>query len=85
MYTLPCTQPTAPLCDWFTTGAVHLLPTLPRTLISAYRPIKGISNLNRNLKTLMKVIIDVEKYSVNRKNMVVKVIILKVIITSNFS
>ena len=78
-------QPIAPLRDCFTPDAVHLLSTLPRTLISTYHPIKGINNVNRNLKTLMKVINDIKKYFVNRKQIVVKVIILKVIITSNFS
>ena len=67
MYTLPCAQPIAPLCDWFTPGAVHLLSTLPRTLISTYRPTKGIDNVNKNFKTLMKVIIAVKKILCKQK------------------
>ena len=34
--------------------------------ISTYQPIKGINNVNRKLKTLIKVIIAVKKYSVSR-------------------
>ena len=50
VYTLPCMQSYAPSCDWFTPGVVHLLSTLPQTLISTNWPIKGIININKNLK-----------------------------------
>ena len=36
----------APLCDWFTPGAMHILSTVPQKLISTNQPIKGIININ---------------------------------------
>ena len=53
-YTLLCMQSYAPSCDWWSPGAVHLLSTLPRTLISTNRPIKGIINIKQNLKVISK-------------------------------
>ena len=85
VYTSPCTQPIAPLCDRFTPYTVQLLSTLPQTLISAYQPIKGITNENRNLKTNESNSCCKTTYSINRKQIVVRVIIPKVIITSNLS
>ena len=54
-------QPYAPLCNWFTPGAVHILSIVPRKLISTNWPIKGIIHINQKLKTFLKVIIAVKK------------------------
>ena len=61
VYTFLCMQSYAPSCDWFTPSAMHLLSTFPQKLISINRPIKGISDINRNLKTFLKVIMGVKK------------------------
>ena len=62
VYTSPWTQPITPLCDWFTLDALHILSTLSWTFISTHQPIKGITKIDRNLKKLMKVILDVKLF-----------------------
>ena len=54
VYTLSCSQSYAPLCDWFTPGTVYILSTMPRKHISKNQPIKGIININQNLKVISK-------------------------------